>query len=133
MYIVKTLYHLCVPVDPGIRMSVVMQLLNIIRRTEEIEINLVDKAEIQQRLLNIAVAYLTDNNYQVVYLQLNLFSTKLDRQPQNFILTGFCVNSTHIICMHTSSECSDLTNGFHVKRCFVLSNFMLTRFDCTVW
>ena len=57
----------CAPLssDAGIRMSVVMQLLNVIKKTEEVRMHPADRAEIQQRLLNIAVAYLTDSNYQV--------------------------------------------------------------------
>ena len=53
--------------------------------------------------------------YAYIHIQLNLSNTKLYGPLHNFMLTVFCVNSTYIMCVYISSECSELTK-FHDER-----------------
>ena len=45
-----------------------------------------------------------------LYVQLDLFNTKLNGTLQNFKLTLFCVNSVlmYIMCVYISGKCRDL-------------------------
>jgi hypothetical protein len=89
--------------DAGIRMSVVMQLLNVIKKTEEVRMHPADRAEIQQRLLNIAVAYLTDSNYQVRRGSHLCLANTLEENEENDVIVKHICEAVALLFGNDSS------------------------------
>lgn len=80
-------------------MSVVMQILNVVRRCSEVPMMDEERLDLQQRLLNIPIAYLTDQNEQVSIYMLCLFVCLPVCLTHTLMHACVCVSVLSTVCV----------------------------------